>query len=220
MTTSGTTDFTLDIADVIDEAFERVGVEMRTGFELRSARRSLNLLFAEWANRGVNRWTIKQTSVPTVVGQIEYPLGADTVDILSATLRRDNVDLNMIRLSRDEYLNLPNKDTQGRPSQFYVDRQIDPVLKVWFAPDRVTDTIIYDRLTRIQDAGSYTNTADMPFRFYEPMVAGLAAKLAVKYAVERVQLLTSLYEEAFRLAAEEDRDRASLRVEPFGGFGL
>lgn len=218
MTTSGTTTFNLDIAEVIDEAFERVGVEVRTGFELKSARRSLNLLFAEWANRGVNRWTIQQTSVTTVVGQTDYNLGTDTIDILSATLRRDGTDLNMVRLSRAEYLNLPDKDKEGRPSQFYVDRQINPVLKVWFAPDRATDTLIFDRLTRIEDAGAYTNNAAIPFRFYEAMVAGLAAKLALKFNPDRLQALTALYAEAFDLAAAEDRDRASFHVEPYVGY--
>ena len=219
MAASGTTDFDLEIDQVVDEAFDRCGVEMRTGRDLRSAARSLNLMFAQWANKGINRWKIKQTTLTLVQGQQDYTLGADTIDILSAALRRDNTDYSMYRLSQDEWLSLPNKNTQARPIQFYVDRQIIPILRVWFKPDNSTDIIVYDRLVRVEDAGAFTNTADLPFRFLEPMVAGLAYYLSVKYSPDRTTLLKAMYDECMLEAQHEDRDRASFRVAPFMGRG-
>jgi hypothetical protein len=219
MATSGTTDFNLEIDQIIDDAFDRCGVEMRTARDLRSATRSLNLLFAQWANKGINRWKIEQTTLSMVVGQQDYNLGTDTIDILSAALRRDSTDFPMIRLSMDEWLSLPNKSVEARPIQFYVDRQINPVLRVWFTPDRATDTMIFDRLVRIEDAGAYTNNADVPFRFLEPMTAGLAYGLSIKYAPDRVQVLKAMYDDCMREAMHEDRDRASFTVTPYcGGY--
>tara|TARA_R110002110_G_scaffold8466_2_gene42560 strand:- start:310 stop:1014 length:705 start_codon:yes stop_codon:yes gene_type:complete len=137
-----------------------------------------------------------------------------TVDILSAVIRRDNADISVSRVSRDDYLSIPNKSTTGRPTQFYVDRLISPILKVWPTPENSTDVIIYDRLVRIDDAGSSINTVEVPFRFYPCLAAGLAYYISLKRAPERVQLLKSVYEEEFQRAAEEDRDRASFSIVP------
>ena len=208
--------FNPDVAEVIEEAFERIGVELRTGHQLRSAKRSLNLMFTEWANRGVNRWTIDQTTIPTVIAQTTYTLGADTIDVLSVSLRRDNTDYPMTRIGRAEYFDLPDKDLPGRPNQFYVDRQINPVLKVWLAPDRDTDVLLIDKMTRIDAVDAYPDTPDMPFRFYECMVAGLAYYLSMKFAPDRLQVTKLLYEECFLRASQEDRDRASFKVAPYG----
>jgi hypothetical protein len=214
MAVSGSKDFKLDVADYVQEAFERCGLEVRTGYDLKTAKRSLNLMLAEWANRGLNQWTIKQTNQALTAGTAEYALGADTIDILSAVVRRDGVDYNLERLSRDEYLNIPTKTQTSRPSQFFIDRQINPVLKLWPAPENSTDVIVFDRLVRMDDADTSTNTLDMPFRFYPCLAAGLAYYIAIKRAPDRIQLLKAIYEEELDRAMSEDRDRASFNIAP------
>ena len=214
MTVSGSTNFELDVADYIEEAFERCGLEVRTGYDLKTAKRSMNLLFADWANRGLNQWTIEQRSFTVTSNDGDYTLGADVIDILSLVVRRSGTDYAISRISRDEYLNIPTKTTQGRPTQYFVDRQITPVLKIWPLPDNSTDTILYDALTRVDDAGNYTNTIGIPFRFYPALAAGLAYYIGLKRAPDRVQMLKSHYEEELGRAMEEDRDRASFRIAP------
>ena len=217
MTLSGTAVFELDVTEYIEEAFERCGLEVRTGYDLKTAKRSLNLMLAEWANRGLNQWTIQRTTVPLIVGTREYALGAETIDVLSAVVRRTGTDFAMARVSRDTDLNTPSNSTQGRPSQFFVARSTNPVLQLWPTPENDTDVIILDRLVRMDDASSATNTVDMPFRFYPALAAGLAYYLSLKRSPQRTQLLKAVYEEEMERAMSEDRDRASLRIEP--GFG-
>lgn len=214
MATSGSKDFELDVSDYIEEAFERCGLEVRTGYDMKTARRSLNLMLAEWANRGLNQWTIKNRTVTMVAGTGNYTLDADVIDVLSVVVRRDGTDYSLERLSRDEYLTIPNKTTQSRPNQFFLDRQNTPVLKLWPVAENSTDIVIYDCLTRMDDADTYTNTVDMPFRFYPCLAAGLAYYIAMKRAPNRIQLLKSVYEEEFERAMQEDRDRASFNVVP------
>ena len=214
MTVSGSTDFELDVAEYIEEAFERCGLEARTGYDLRTAKRSLNLMFADWANRGLNQWTIKQRTITAVESDGDYTLDGDVIDILSAVVRRSGTDYTIDRISRDEYIAIPTKTTTGRITQFFVDRQITPVLKVWPVPDNSTDVIVYDCLTRIDDADTQTNTMDVPFRFYPCLSAGLAYYIALKRAPERVQMLKAVYEEEMRRAIDEDRDRASFQITP------
>jgi len=219
MTTSGSTDFELAVDDYIEEAFERCGLEVRTGYDLRTAKRSLNLLFADWANRGLNRWTITQTSITLSQGTTEYTLAADTIDILSAVIRENagssnQLDVTVNRIGRDTYLNLSSKLSQGKPTQYYVDRQITPKFRVFPTPN-ATYTLVVDRLTRIEDADSATNTVDVPFRFYPCLAAGLAYYLSIKKAPDRVQILKSIYDEEFDRAATEDRDRTSLKLLPY-----
>ena len=218
MTLSNSTNFELDVADYIEEAFERCGLEVRTGYDLKSAKRSLNLLLADWANRGLNQWTIKQRTVAMVSGDGEYDLGTDVIDVLSVVVRRDGTDFQLERLSRDEFLNIPVKTTTGRPNQYFLDRQLTPNLKLWPVPENSTDVIVLDALTRIQDADVYTNTLDLPFRFYPCLAAGLAYYLSLKRAPNRVQLLKAVYEEEFDRAATEDRDRANLNLTPTRDF--
>ena len=287
MAVSGSKDFEPNVAEYIEEAFERCGIEFRTGYDARTARRSLNLLFADWANRGLNRWTIKQVSQTVASGITDYPVGAitmsvsasgsfsiaetisggtsgatasiitkptttsltltvpvgtfssgetitggtsgattattstasledpqSTVDIMSGVVRRSNSDISITRVSRDDYLTIANKSTTGRPTQFYVDRQITPIVKIWPAPENSTDIFIYDRLVRIDDADTSINTLDIPFRFYPCLTAGLAYYMALKRAPERVQILKGLYEEEFQRAADEDRDKANINLVP------
>ena len=219
MTTSGSTDFELAVDDYIEEAFERCGLEVRTGYDLRTAKRSLNLLFADWANRGLNRWTITQTSITLSRGTTEYTLAADTIDILSAVIRENagssnQLDVTVNRIGRDTYLNLSSKLSQGKPTQYYVDRQITPKFRVFPTPN-ATYTLVVDRLTRIEDADSATDTVDVPFRFYPCLAAGLAYYLAIKKAPDRIQILKAIYDEEFDRAATEDRDRTSLKLLPY-----
>ena len=214
MALSGTSDFELDVAEYIEEAFERCGLEVRTGYDLKTAKRSLNLMLAEWANRGLNQWTIKKRSQALVQGTGAYPVGDDVIDILSVIVRRDGTDYSLDRYSREEFLTIPNKTTQGRPAQFFLDRQTNPSLNLWPVPENTTDLVFYDALTRMQDADTFINTVDMPFRFYPCLAAGLAYYIAIKRAPQRVQLLKAVYEEEFERAMTEDRDRASFNVVP------
>lgn len=224
MTVSGTKTFELDVAEYIEEAFERCGIEIRTGYDQRTARRSLNLLLAEWANRGLNQWTIDRATITLSAGTTTYPLGETTIDILSAAIRMDQniggqnqTDLTIDRISRDQYLNIPNKLTQARPVQFVVERYIAPQVTVWPAPDQ-TYYLIIDKLVRMDDAGSGVNTLQIPFRFYPCLAAGLAYYISLKKAPERAQMLKLVYDEEFERAAQEDRDRAPLQLTPVRDF--
>ena len=287
MATSSSKDFELDVSDYIEEAFERCGLEVRTGYDLKTAKRSLNLMLADWANRGLNQWTINQTSITLATDITDYPAGIltmtvgasgsftvgetitggsssatakitnlpsstsfaitipsgtftsgetltggtsgatttlsaavdltdfkSTIDILSVVVRRDSTDFAADRLRREAYLNIPTKTTTGRPSQFFLDRQIQPVLKIWPAPENSTDVIIFNRLMRMDDADTFTNDLEIPFRFYPCLTAGLAYYLAMKRAPNRIQVLKGIYEEEFDRAMVEDRDRASFNITP------
>jgi len=214
MATSGSRDFNIDVGEIIEEAYERCGLEVRTGYDARTARRSLNLMFADWANRGINMWTVAQGTITLTQGQATQTLTADVVDVLEIVLRRSNTDFEVERISRGEYATLPNKTTQGRPSQFWFNRQINPVINLWAVPENSTDQLIYYYVQRIEDADALVNTTDMPFRFYPCMVAGLAYYIAMKRAPERIQLLKSVYEEEFQRASDEDEDRVPLKLQP------
>jgi len=214
MATSGSRDFNLDVGEVIEEAYERCGLEVRTGYDARTARRSLNLMFADWANRGLNLWTVKQGTITLTQGQAQETLLDDVVDLLDVVVRRDGTDFEVERISRGEYATLPNKTTQGRTSQYWLNRQIDPVINLWAVPENSTDQLIYYYVRRIEDADSLVDTTDMPFRFFPCMVAGLAYYMAMKRAPERVQMLKSVYEEEFQRAADEDQGRTPLKLQP------
>jgi hypothetical protein len=301
MATTGTSSFNLDMNDLIEEAFERCGKELRTGYDFRTARRSLNLLTVEWSNRGINLWTIEQGAIPMVTGQAVYPLPINTIDLLDQVVRQNNgttnqIDININRISESTYSTIPNKLTQGRPIQVWINRQsgasnatavtlngainsttttitvsstanlassgfiqIDneiisypnvsgnqllncargqnnttaashltgaavtvlnlPSINVWPTPNAPGDqyTFVYWRLRRIQDGGDGVNTQDIPFRFLNCMVAGLAYYLSIKLPdvpQERVMGLKADYEQQFQLAADEDREKASIRFVP------
>jgi hypothetical protein len=223
MTTSGVANFTLDLAEIVEEAFERVGSEMRTGYDLRTARRSLNLMFADWANRGINMWTFEQGSINLIPGQATYNLPADTVDLLEHVIRTGagsastQADLTITRISVSTYATIPNKLQQARPIQVWIERLNTPRITVWPVPDNSQPyTFVYWRLKRIQDAGNGVNTMDMPFRFLPCMVAGLAYYLALKVpgGAERLGILKQQYDEAWQLASEEDREKAAIRFVP------
>lgn len=231
MTTSGTTAFNLNLNELVEEAFERCGAELRTGYDLRTARRSLNLLTIEWANRGINLWTIEQGQIAMNQGQIVYDLPVDTIDLLDHVIRtqtgQGQTDINITRISVDTYSTIPNKNAQGRPIQVWINRQSGatepgtgvayPQINVWPAPEQSNYyTFVYWRLRRIQDAGNGVTTQDIPFRFIPCMVAGLAFHLSKKIpgALERTQMLKADYEELWQQAADEDREKAALRIAP------
>jgi hypothetical protein len=218
MATSGTTDFTLQIDDIVEEAFERCGMRVTNGYQLNSARRSLNLIFLDWANRGLNLWTIEQATYALSQGTNEITLADDTVNVLSAVIRDSSTspssDITIDRIGREEYLNIPDKTTQARPAQYYVQRANTFKVFLYPASSASTYTFVYYRIRRIQDAGVYTNTSDVNFRFLPCLVSGLSYQLALKYAPERVEALKAYYEEDFKRAADEDRDTASLHLVP------
>jgi|TARA_B100001057_G_C22628045_1_gene863266 hypothetical protein len=214
MATSGSRDFDLDVADIIEEAYERCGLELRTGYDAKTARRSLNLMFAEWANRGINLWTVKQDTQSLTAGTATYAFNATFTDLLEVVLRRDGTDFDLNRISRGEYLSIPNKTTQGRPSQYYYNRQTIPEINLWATPDSSSDILVYYYIQRIEDADALVNTTDAPFRFLPCIVAGLAYYLAMKKAPDRIQLLKAVYEEEFQRAADEDEDRVPLKLQP------
>lgn len=305
-TTSGSSAFNLQLTDVIEEAYERVGVEVRSGYDIRTARRSLNLLFTDWANRGLNMWTFEQDYIPLVQGQPTYALPDDTVDIIENVIRtnanvtNNQADLTITRISIDTYATLPNKLTQGRPIQVWIQRltandqptsnaisaaigttdttiavnsliglpnagwitldseligynEVQPAansnppyllnctrgqqnstaashalgapiilsqknsITVWPTPDSAASyQFVYWRLRRMQDVGGGVNIMDVPFRFINCMVSGLAYYLALKVpnGLNRLQILKQQYEEAWDLASTEDREKASLRFVP------
>ena len=240
MTTSGTSSFNLDLNDLVEEAFERCGKELRTGYDLRTARRSLNLLTIEWANRGINLWTIEQGTIPLIQGTNTYDLPDDTIDLLEHQIRtnagqqNNQTDITISRISVSTYSTIPNKLAQGRPIQVWINRQSGasyptgnnpdrhPQIIVWPTPDQGTASnpyynFVYWRMRRIQDAGSGVTTQDIPFRFLTAMVAGLAYYLAVKLPgvdLQRVVGLKADYDEQFDLAAQEDREKAPIRFIP------
>ena len=223
MATSGTTAFNMDLTELVEEAFERAGGELRTGYDLRTASRSLNLMFSQWANKGLNMFTYEEGSIALVPGQSTYSLPADTVDLLEHVIRTGagsastQADLTITRISVSTYATIPNKLTQARPIQVWIERLNTPVIHVWPVPDNTqTYTFVYWRLRRIQDAGTGVNTMDMPFRFYEAMTAGLAYHLALKLpgGMERLQVLKQQYDEAWELASTEDREKAAVRMVP------
>jgi hypothetical protein len=228
MATSNSTAFNMEFTEIAEEAFERAGREMRSGYDLKTARRSMNLLTIEWQNRGINMWTIDEGTINLVKGKTTpYDLPADTIDLLEHQIRTGSgnaatqTDLSISRISVSTYASIPNKLTQGRPIQLYIERLRDnPKVNVWPLPDTNDYVLYYWRMRRIQDAGSGVETADMNFRFFPCLVAGLAYYIAMKLPemTERVPLLKSVYDEQFALAAGEDREKTSARFTPRIGY--
>ena len=217
MALSGSKNFELQVADYIEEAFERCGLELRTGYDLKSANRSLNLMLAEWANRGLNQWTIAQKTLSMVKDTTEYNIdstnGTAPIDVLDVFIREtvssETTDLPMSRLSRAEYSHIVNKSSTGKPNQYFVNKQITPTISVWPAPDKSsTYTIVMNVLTRMDDSDSATNTMEIPFRFYPCLTAGLAYYISIKRAPERTAMLKSMYEDEFTRALSQDDEIA------------
>ena len=219
MATSGTNAFQLDLLEIIEEAYERIGTDMRGGYELKTARRSLDLLLREWANRGVNFWTIEQQEVPVPAGTETIDLGHTTIDLLEAvwrtTVSGSTHDRTMNRMSVGEWAQTANKTAVGTPSRFWINRLATPTLTLWQIPSEA-GSLVYWRMREMEDAGIYTNNVDVPRRFLPALISGLAFQLALKTpaSTEKIPLLQAEYERQFGLAADEDRERASLFLVP------
>ena len=220
MALSGTNAFNLDVDDVIQEAFERCGLHARSGYDLKSARRSLNLLLAEWSNRGINLWTVELRTQTLTASTTSYTLDSDLIDILEAVVYKASdttTDMEVDRISRAEYLNISKKSTEAVPTQYYLLRgQSTPTLYLYPTPD-AADTFKYWRLTKIQDAGDYEDELDVPTRFLPCLTAGMAYYVSLKKSPERTPLLKQLYEEEWQRASEEDRPRSSFYAIPERG---
>jgi len=219
MATSGTRTFSLSTSDVIEEAYELAGLELRTGYDANAARRCLNILFADWSNRGVQLWEVEQVSLDLTKDTASYDLNEYDIDVLDAVLRRTSGgttnDLQMERIDRSEYFNIPVKTSTGRPSQFYVERTTTPKIYLYPTPENSTDKLITYRWKRIQDVNKSTEDQDLPARFIPCMVSGLAYYISVKKNPQKALMLKQMYEEDFKRAYESDRDRSSLRLVPF-----
>lgn len=228
MATSGTTAFDLNIDEIIEEAYERVGMRTNSGHDLKSARRSLNLLFSEWGNRGVHLWKVEQDEIALVSGQASYTVSSDVSDVLEAFISSTasasdssaTQDVSLTKVDRSAYAALPNKFSTGQPSQYFVDRQTTPVIKLYQTPDLITYTTLkFFVIKRIEDAGAYTNQADVAYRFLPCMCSGLAYYLSQKYAPERIQAMKVLYEDELQRALTEDGQRTSVYISPQSYFG-
>lgn len=231
MTTSGTTAFSPDLTELFEEAYERAGIEIRSGYDIRTAQRSFNILTTEWANRGVNLWLIQEGSIALTTGTATYNLPVDTIDLLDQVIRQNpgnittQIDINISRISGSTYSTIPNKLSRGRPIQVYINRQSGeatptgiqyPTITVWPVPPDNTYTFVYWRLRRIQDAGTGVNTADIPFRFIPALVSGLAYYIAMKRpeSAQMLPMLAAEYARQWDLASEEDREKAPVRFVP------
>ena len=228
MATSGTTAFDLNIDDIIEEAYERIGMRTNSGNDLRSARRSLNLLFSEWGNRGIHLWKVELNEKALVAGTATYTVDGQVNDVLEAYITTTNAagntsttnDISLTKIDRSAYAALPNKLQTGQPSQYFVDRQTTPTISLYLAPDATTYTTLkFYTINRIEDAGVYTNQADVAYRFLPCMCSGLAYYLSVKRAPERIQVLKQLYEDELLRALNEDGQRASVYISPQTYFG-
>jgi len=228
MATSGTYAFNLDLSEAIEEAFERAGLELRSGYDYKTARRSIDLLMLEWQNKGLNLWTVKEGTQVLTPGTGNYDLDPQIFDIVDAYLRTDAGDTNgqfdqsMSRISVSQYAHLSNKLTQSKPLEYYVERKPTGItIKLWPVPDsQETYTFGFYYMERVEDSGKpATNNMDVPARFLPCLVAGLAYNLAKKYpqAADRVQLLKADYDEQWEMAADAAREKASLFISP-GGY--
>jgi|TARA_R110000744_G_scaffold201905_1_gene320929 hypothetical protein len=221
MATSGTVTFKLDVEQIITESYERCGIDVqtRTGYQSVSARRSLNLLFSEWANRGINYWTVQNNTISLVDGQIEYSLPVGTIDLIDVVVRETfgstTTDTVLERTSIADYNQLPNKASEGKPSQYMLNKQYTPVMYLWQVPDSSTQySLVYWSINQLEDITASNEDADVPYRWSDCICAGLATKLALKFAPDRFQILDQIYERTFDLAAATDNDGVSMRVRP------
>ena len=225
MATSGTTTFNLDISDIMEEAYDLCGLELRSGYSYRGARRALNLVFLEWQNKGLNLWTVEQGSATLVAGTSSYTAESSTLDIVDVSIRtnagniNDQFDQRLNRISRTEYNHQASKLTQSKPTQFYVDKDNDAVkIVLWATPDSAeTYTLIYDYVKRIEDVGTVaSNNADVPTRYLPCLTYALAYNLACKSpeAIQRVPMIRQRYMELWDEASDADREKAAVRFVP------
>jgi len=239
-TTSGTTTFdkTFSIDEIVEEAFERIGIQQVSGYQLKTSRRSLNIMLQEWGNRGIHYWEIDELDLDLIQGQAEYKFfrsaadGTSAIsnpngiygmsDVLEAQLRSnrtqtDQSDSPMTKVDRSTYAAFSNKLSEGTPNQYWVQRFIDHIsINVYPTPDSssASKDMHFYYIKRIQDIGAYTNATDLPFRFVPCMVSGLSYYLSMKYAPQLTQNLKLLYEDEFQRALQEDGSASSTFITP------
>ena len=221
MATSGTTAFDLSIDDIVEEAYERCGLSTNSGYDLKKARRGLNVLFSEWGNRGVHLWKVEKQTQTLTSGTATYTTPTSTNDVLEAYISTASApgtnvtDVTLSKIDRSTYAALPNKGSTGQPSQYYVDRQTTPTITLYLTPDASTYTHLhYYTLKRIEDAGAYTNNPDVPFRFLPCLVSGLAYYTAQEVAPQLSQELERRYEAELQRALTEDSQSTSVNIVP------
>ena len=223
MAVSGTYNFNLDIDEVIQEAMEMIGGEDTLGHEPASARRSINIMLKDWQNRGILLWSTGVSSLTVTASTTAYDLSSTTIDALEVVLNRDSTDLQLQRVSPEEYLLIPNKTQTGRPSQYSIRRGRDnPTLSLWPIPDNSTDILKIETISELQDVNkSAEQNADLPKRFFPCLTAGLSYYMSMKRAgvpAERINMLKTNYEETLARAMREDRERSSMFVRPRLGY--
>ena len=225
MATSGTTSFNLDIADIMEEAYDLCGMELRTGYDYRGAKRALNLVFLEWQNKGLNLWTIAQASASLTAGTSSYSLESSAMDVVDAFIRTDagdtdkQMDQRLNRISRTQYNHQATKLTRSKPTQFYIDKNTGTnTIVLWAIPDDAdTYTLVYDYVKRIEDVGTVaSNNADIPARYLPCLTYALAYNVACKNpeALQKVPMIKQRYDELWRDVSDADRERASVRFVP------
>ena len=218
MATSGTRAFNLDVATAIEEAYELAGLEARTSYDAVTARRSMNIMFADWSNRGVQMWEISKVELTLTEGDNDYSINAYDVDILDAYIQRSVNDIvtdyAIDRIDRNEYVGIPNKATKARPTEFWLERLKTPVIHLYPTPENSTDKLIYYIWQRIQDSSASVNDVDIPSRFMPPLVSGLAYYLCLKKNVQKLGVIKEQYEQDLMNALKYDEDRSSTRLVP------
>ena len=218
MATSGTRAFSLDVATAIEEAYELAGLEARTSYDAVTARRSLDIMFADWSNRGIQMWEVTKVTQALTKGTSEYPIETFDIDILDAYIQKtvNNVvtDLTVERIDRNAFVNIPAKATQSRPSQYWLERLTTPVIHLYPTPENSTDKLIYYSWRRIQDSGAAINDLDIPSRFIPCLVAGLAYYLCIKKNAQKLPVIEGLYEKALVNALRYDEDQATVKLVP------
>ena len=222
MATSGTYTFRPDVEEIIAESFERVGMDAQnmTGYQARAARRSLNLLFSEFANRGINYWAVQNNTLALTQGTTTYTLPVGTIDLIDVVIRENiggtQSDTVLPRVSISDYNQIPNKTTQAKPSQYMLDKQYTPEIYVWQVPDNNNYSLVYWSINQLEDVTASNEDADIPYRWSDCICAGLASKLALKYMPDKFNILNQVYERAFEFAASTDNDGVTLRIRPTG----
>jgi len=218
MATSGTRTFSLDVANAIEEAYELAGLEVRTSYDAVTARRSLNIMFADWSNRGIQMWEITKVEQDLTEGNSEYPINNFDIDILDAYIQRTVngivTDLSLARIDRHEFVEIPNKATKARPTDYWLERLKSPVIHLYPAPENSTDKLIYYVWRTIEDTNASTNDIDIPTRFTPCLVSGLAYYLCLKKNVQKLPVIKQQYEQDLANAIKYDEDRSPLRLVP------
>ena len=218
MATSGTRTFSLDVATAIEEAYELAGLEVRTSYDAVTARRSLNIMFADWSNRGIQMWEINKVELTLTEGTSEYTINAFDIDILDAYIQKNVSDVvtdyTIDRIDRNEFIGIPNKATKARPTEYWLERLKTPVIHLYPTPENSTDKLIYYVWRRIEDADASIQDIDIPSRFMPCLASGLAYYLCLKKNTQKLPIIKQQYEQDLLNALKYDEDRSPLKIVP------